>query len=121
MSKTNPGNWPDQAQEKLEYCNPCKIWHGEYCPEKAKDKYKRYTGAERLEAYKAGVIAGKALAAADLKAARIETVTKCLLAGLIYLDNPQNADLVYHGGLDGFIATIEKLKEEIENDMSNMW
>ena len=53
--------------------------------------------------------------AADMKAARLETVTKCLLAGLDYVDNPQNADLMSYGGLDGFIAVFKKIKEEIEN------
>ena len=54
--------------------------------------------------------------AADLKAARLETVEKCFLAGLDYVDNPQNADLMYHGGLEGFIAVFKNLKEEIENE-----
>lgn len=51
--------------------------------------------------------------AADLKAARLETVERCMLAGLEYMYNPQNAGLLYRGGLDGFIAVFKKLKEEI--------
>ena len=58
----------------------------------------------------------KLFTAAEMKAARLETVERCMLAGLDCVDNPQNADLMYHGGLDGFIAIFEKLKEEIENE-----
>jgi hypothetical protein len=52
-----------------------------------------------------------------MKAARLETVERCMLAGLDYVDNPQNADLMYHGGLEGFMAIFKKLKEEIENEV----
>jgi hypothetical protein len=79
MTADNPGAWPDQVQEKLEYCPLCKVWHGDEDDGKVKA---RTTGAiVSIGATK------NCFTAADLKAARLETVERCLHLLDLYISN----------------------------------
>lgn len=70
MSATNPGNWPDQGrEEKMSEIMTTPELFGQMVSSPPVPVGPLYTAAERMEAYKAGVIAGKALAAVDLAAA----------------------------------------------------
>ena len=100
MTGANPGNWPDQMG------TDASITMGTGAI---------YTAAERVEAFKAGIVAGEAIAsvalytAAEMKAARLETVERCRIAvSVAWEEGPVTRAKC--------VEAVEKLKEEIENE-----
>ena len=132
MSKDNPGAWPDQGEEdervkQSDACGLCgysMVYHrigDDACPLMVGNdlEFAEGTRFTKTASPSPPVPVGPLYTAAEMKAARVETVERCknALLRLFHTLNTTKEEEVFVNG--AVLTEIEKLKEEIENENGN--